>query len=69
MEILTLVKANIRHKKGAFFGIAILMTILSMSLTAILSVRENCTVSVENRLRGIRCRRSDCKYCRQTLYR
>lgn len=48
MEILTLVKANIRHKKGAFFGIAILMTILSMSLTAILSVRENCTVSVEN---------------------
>lgn len=48
MEILTLLKANIRHKKGSFISIVILMTIVSMSLTAILSVKENCITSIEN---------------------
>ena len=48
MEILTLLKANIRHKKGSFISIVLLLIIISMSLTAILSVRENCIRSIEN---------------------
>lgn len=48
MEIWTLLKANIRHKRGSFISIIILMIIIFMALTAILSVNENCTYSVEN---------------------
>ncbi len=48
MEILTLLKANIRHKKSAFISIVLLMIIISMSLTAILSVRNSSVESVEN---------------------
>lgn len=48
MEILTLLKANIRHKKSAFISVVLLMIIISMSLTAILSVRNSSVESVEN---------------------
>lgn len=41
MEILTLLKANIRHKKGSFVSIILLMTVISMALTSILSVQDN----------------------------
>lgn len=41
MEILTILKANIRHKKGSFVSIILLMTVISMALTAILSVQDN----------------------------
>lgn len=41
MEIWTLLKANIRYKKGAFASIAILMAIISMALVAILSAWDN----------------------------
>ncbi len=41
MEILTIMKANIRYKKGSFMSIILLMTIISMALTAILSVWDN----------------------------
>lgn len=50
MEILTLLKANIRHKKGAFISIIILIIIISMSMTAILSVQDNCIAGTENAL-------------------
>jgi len=50
MEILTWLKANIRHKKSSFVSVVILMIIISMSLTAILSVRDNCIQSVANAL-------------------
>lgn len=53
MEILTLLKANIRHKKGSFVSIIILMIIISMSFTAILSVKDNCTNSIENALDSV----------------
>lgn len=53
MEIITLLKANIRHKKGSFASIIILMIIISMSLTAILSVRYNCETSIENALNHV----------------
>ena len=41
METLVLLKANIRHKKGAFKSIVVLMLIISLSLTAIISINDN----------------------------
>lgn len=42
MEIFTLLKANIRGKKGSFISIVLLMMIIAMSLAIVLSVKENC---------------------------
>ena len=53
MEILTLLKANIRHKKGSFFSIILLMILISMSFTAIVSIQDNCKNSIENALNHI----------------
>ena len=50
MEIFTLLKANIRYKKGSFISIVLLMIIIAMSLTTILSVKENCKNSHETAL-------------------
>lgn len=52
MEILTLLKANIRHKKGSFVSIIILMLIVSMSFTAVFSVKDNCTDGVNDAIAG-----------------
>lgn len=41
MEILTLLRANIRKKKGTFVSIMILMAIISTVTTAIFSVQDN----------------------------
>ena len=41
MEIVTLLKANIRHKKGAFLSIILLMSMISAALMLILSVWNN----------------------------
>lgn len=46
MDILTLLKANIRRKKGSFMSIVVLMFIISMALTLILSVSESCNDSL-----------------------
>lgn len=51
MEIFILLKANFRHKKGAFVSIILLMIIISMSLTVILSVQNNCNSSIENAMK------------------
>ncbi|MBQ3546366.1 MAG: FtsX-like permease family protein [Lachnospiraceae bacterium] len=48
MDILTLLKANIRHRKGSFISIIFLMLIISMSLVSILSIKDNCRNSIEN---------------------
>lgn len=48
MEIWTLLKANIRYKKGSFASIAILMTIISMALVAILSAWDNIYGGIED---------------------
>lgn len=53
MEIITLLKANIRHKKGSFVSIILLMILISMSLTAILSVRDNCKSGLERELNQV----------------
>lgn len=46
MEILTLLKANIRRRKGTFISVVILMFIISMALTLIFSVRKSCDDSL-----------------------
>ncbi|WP_019679104.1 ABC transporter permease [Ruminococcus flavefaciens] len=46
MEILTLLKANIRRRKGTFISIVILMFIISMALNLIFSVRKSCDDSL-----------------------
>ena len=46
MEIITLLKANIRRRKGTFISIVILMFIISMALTLIFSVRKSCNDSL-----------------------
>lgn len=41
MDIITILKANIRHQKGSFFGIFFLMLIVSLALTAVLTISIN----------------------------
>lgn len=53
MERFILLRANIRHKKGAFISIILLMVIISMSLTAILSVQNNSERSIENAMEDV----------------
>ena len=48
MDILTLLRANIKRKKGTFLGIVLLMIIVSMFLTTIYSVKKNVRKSVDD---------------------
>ncbi len=48
MEIITLLKANIRRKKGSFISIVLLTIIIVTSATAIFSVRDNYNHATEN---------------------
>lgn len=41
MEILTLLKANIRRKKGSFVSVILLTLIIAMSVTTVLSIRAS----------------------------
>lgn len=41
MEILTVLRANIRYQKGSFFSVFILMLMVSLSLTSVLTVGIN----------------------------
>lgn len=41
MDIFTILKANIRHQKGSFFSIFILMFMVSLALTAVLTININ----------------------------
>lgn len=41
MEIWTLIRANVRHKKGSFVSVILLTLIIVVSVTTILSVRES----------------------------
>ena len=38
MEMITLLKANIRHKKGSFVSVILLTMIVAMSVTIVLSM-------------------------------
>ncbi|MDE5992572.1 MAG: ABC transporter permease, partial [Oscillospiraceae bacterium] len=48
MEILTLLKANIRRKKGSFVSVILLTLIIAMSVTIILSIKESTLKGVNN---------------------
>lgn len=48
MDILTLLRANIKRKKGTFFGIVILMIIVSMLLITLISVKKNVKKSIDD---------------------
>ena len=48
MEIITLLKANIRKKKGTFFSILLLMCMIAMSAMGVFGMMENCTNAMEN---------------------
>lgn len=46
MEKWTILKANIRHKKGSFAGIVILMAVISMVLLSLLGVWDNISAGI-----------------------
>lgn len=48
MEILTLLKANIRRKKGSFVNVILLTLVIAMSVTTILSINESTLNGVNN---------------------
>ena len=43
MEILSLLKANIRHKKGAFLSVILLMMMITLSFSVTVSNNDNVT--------------------------
>ena len=48
MDILTLLRANMKRRKGTFLGIVLLMILVSMFLTTIFSVKKNVTRSIDD---------------------
>ena len=48
MDLKTLIKANIRYKKGSFKSIILLMLIISLSVTTIVSLKKNVNESLAN---------------------
>ena len=54
MEILTLLKANIRHKKGAFVSVILLMMMITLSFSVTVSNNEHAIAAIIDGLdRGI----------------
>ena len=53
MEILTLLKANIKHKKGAFISISVLMFIITLSLIIVISNNDNISNNLEKSLNAV----------------
>lgn len=47
MEILTLLKANIRHKKGAFISVILLMLIITLSFSVTVSNNDNVSDGID----------------------
>ena len=48
MDIIKLIRSNIRYKKGSFKGIMILMMIISLSVSVIVSLKRNLPDSIES---------------------
>ena len=46
MEIITLLRANIRHKKGSFISVILLTLLIAMSITTVLSIQESTRTGV-----------------------
>ncbi|MGN0623133.1 MAG: hypothetical protein ACI4JA_04185 [Oscillospiraceae bacterium] len=47
MEILTLLRANIRHKKGAFVSVILLMMMITLSFSVTVSNNDNVSDGIE----------------------
>ena len=47
MDIILLIKKNIRYKKGSFTSIIMLMMIIALSITTIVSIKKNVPKSIE----------------------
>ncbi len=52
MEILTLLKANIRYKKGSFLSVILLMAIITLSFTVTVSNNDNVSDGIERAFRS-----------------
>ena len=48
MDIIKLIRSNIRYKKGSFKGIMILMMIIALSVSVIVSLKRNFPNSIES---------------------
>ncbi|MBQ6025236.1 MAG: FtsX-like permease family protein [Lachnospiraceae bacterium] len=48
MDIILLIKKNIRYKKGSFTSIILLMMIIALSITTIVSIKKNVPESIES---------------------
>lgn len=53
MEVLTILKANIRHKKSGFISVLILCFVISLCLTSIISVNSNVKKRAEAALQEV----------------
>lgn len=53
MEILTLVKANIKKRKASFIGVFILIFIISVFLTSIITIRMNSNSSITEKVENV----------------
>lgn len=51
MELYTLLKANIKHKRGAFISILFLMFLISMCFTSVISIYDNLTNSYDEAIK------------------
>lgn len=52
MEILTLLRANIRHKKGAFISVILLMMIITLSFSVTVSNNDNVSDGIDRAHKG-----------------
>lgn len=48
-----MLKANLRHKKGFFISIVVLMTVISVSVTSIINIKNNYTKGIDDALNQI----------------
>ncbi len=53
MEIITLIKANLTHKKGSFISILVLILIIATVLTSVLSIKNNMNTRAEEAHKAI----------------
>lgn len=46
MEMITLLRANIRHKKGSFISVILLLLLIAMSITTVFSIQQSAETGV-----------------------
>ena len=48
MDVIKLIRSNIRHKKGSFKSIIVLIMIIALSVSTIVSLKRNFPNSIES---------------------